>query len=263
MVKTSKTEKTLLLITILNHLGKLDIEKLLKVYYNKESKDISVNMNEMNIESALTSIWKLTLDIYPKESDIFIQSGGNSLKALVFINHLEDYINKFIKNIKTNKMLDALFREKFIGLVKFIENDIKLQENYQNKDDILPFKRPKLNELTPNESIKSEDKEINGWISRFDLQMPSKKWLNLTKVSGLTINWKYNTLKCVDASPLLILRNDSEQLLIGSHSAKFVCVDCSGHLQWEFQALDRIESSATISKCKQYVIFGNKEIFIS
>ena len=71
MVKTSKTEKTLLLITILNHLGKLDIEKLLKVYYNKESKDISVNMNEMNIESALTSIWKLTLDIYPKESDIF------------------------------------------------------------------------------------------------------------------------------------------------------------------------------------------------
>ena len=47
-------------------------------------------------------------------------------------------------------------------------------------------------------------------------------------------------------------------VLIGSHSARFVSLNAAnGQLEWEFNASDRIESSANITKCGNFVVFGN------
>jgi acyl-CoA synthetase len=69
-----------------------------------------------------------------------------------------------------------------------------------------------------------------------------------------------DTGKCVDASPLLIhddSRDPAEIVYIGSHSGKFFAI-CfrTGRVLWEVKLTDRIESSACLSVCGQFVIVG-------
>ena len=76
----------------------------------------------------------------------------------------------------------------------------------------------------------------------------------------LNQKWKVNTGKCVDASPLLVVdesRDPSEMIYIGSHSGRFfaICFQ-SGRVLWQSQLADRIESSACLSRCGEFVIVG-------
>ena len=70
--------------------------------------------------------------------------------------------------------------------------------------------------------------------------------------------WKYDTGKCVDASPLIAFDNfDKITLYIGSHSHKFSAIDVvSGKSKWEITLGDRIESSACLSRCQQFAVVG-------
>ena len=93
----------------------------------------------------------------------------------------------------------------------------------------------------------------------------------------LRIKWKVDTGKCVDASPLVVrhppltptpgpasLSDNSMAgyvVYIGSHSGLFIAINwVSGHTLWKVGLPDRIESSAVISECGQYVTVG-KSIF--
>ncbi|KAL4217924.1 hypothetical protein ACF0H5_022663 [Mactra antiquata] len=70
--------------------------------------------------------------------------------------------------------------------------------------------------------------------------------------------WRYNTCKCVDASPVVACNRQSEcYIFIGSHSHKFSAINYyNGQCLWETMLPDRIESSACISYCGKYVIVG-------
>jgi acyl-CoA synthetase len=73
---------------------------------------------------------------------------------------------------------------------------------------------------------------------------------------GLSLLWKVNTGKCVDASPLIAMGNRSF-VFIGSHSYLFMAVDInSGVVVWKTRLPERIESSATLSACGSYVAVG-------
>ena len=72
--------------------------------------------------------------------------------------------------------------------------------------------------------------------------------------------WKVDTGKCVDASPLLVQdksHDPSKIIYIGSHSGKFfaICFQ-TGRVLWDTQLTDRIESSACLSMCGQFVVVG-------
>ena len=74
----------------------------------------------------------------------------------------------------------------------------------------------------------------------------------------MSIKWSYNTGRCVDASPLVVMVGlASPALFIGSHSGLFVslCVR-SGRVHWKTQLSDRIEASACLSSCGKYVFVG-------
>ena len=75
---------------------------------------------------------------------------------------------------------------------------------------------------------------------------------------GLKQLWKYDTGKCVDASPLIAFDNfHKTTVYIGSHSHKFCAIDLTrGESKWEITLGDRIESSACLSRCQQFVIVG-------
>jgi len=87
---------------------------------------------------------------------------------------------------------------------------------------------------------------------------------SLIECSHIEINWTYDTLKCVDATPLLLIDKEKNIQLafIGSHSYKFVCLNAlTGQLCWLFEAQDRIESSACLSSCGNFVMFGSYDHF--
>ncbi|KAL4561450.1 hypothetical protein LXL04_033616 [Taraxacum kok-saghyz] len=69
--------------------------------------------------------------------------------------------------------------------------------------------------------------------------------------------WKVNMESCVDASPLVVVREKDVFLYIGSHSCKFICVKAtSGFVEWEVQLEGRVECTAAILGDFSQVIVG-------
>uniref|UniRef100_A0A8B9G9R4 Beta-alanine-activating enzyme n=1 Tax=Amazona collaria TaxID=241587 RepID=A0A8B9G9R4_9PSIT len=76
---------------------------------------------------------------------------------------------------------------------------------------------------------------------------------------ALCIRWKSNTRKCVDASPLVIIPSNevSASVYVGSHSHAMQAIDLDlGEIKWEKNLGDRIESSACVSKCGNFIVVG-------
>ncbi|XP_014439379.1 beta-alanine-activating enzyme isoform X2 [Tupaia chinensis] len=76
----------------------------------------------------------------------------------------------------------------------------------------------------------------------------------------LRVRWKSDTGKCVDASPLVVVpaaEKSSAMVYVGSHSHRMKAVDLySGEVKWEQTLGDRIESSACVSKCGNFIVVG-------
>ncbi|NWH69609.1 ACSF4 enzyme, partial [Piaya cayana] len=76
----------------------------------------------------------------------------------------------------------------------------------------------------------------------------------------LYVRWKSNTRKCVDASPLIIIQSKEElsaSVYVGSHSHAMQAIDLDlGEIKWEKNLGDRIESSACVSKCGNFIVVG-------
>ncbi|NWT00809.1 ACSF4 enzyme, partial [Mionectes macconnelli] len=77
---------------------------------------------------------------------------------------------------------------------------------------------------------------------------------------ALSVRWKSNTRKCVDASPLVMIPSKEEvsaSVYVGSHSHAMQAIDLDlGKIKWEKTLGDRIESSACISKCGNFIVVG-------
>lgn len=77
---------------------------------------------------------------------------------------------------------------------------------------------------------------------------------------ALRMRWKSNTRRCVDASPLIVISSKDEEsasVFVGSHSHAMQAIDLdTGEVKWEKKLGDRIESSACISKCGNFIVVG-------
>ncbi|XP_054488650.2 beta-alanine-activating enzyme isoform X1 [Agelaius phoeniceus] len=77
---------------------------------------------------------------------------------------------------------------------------------------------------------------------------------------ALCVRWRSNTRKCVDASPLVIIPAKeavSASVYIGSHSHAMQAIGLDqGEIKWEKTLGDRIESSACVSKCGNFIVVG-------
>ena len=80
----------------------------------------------------------------------------------------------------------------------------------------------------------------------------------------ISCQWRTCLYKCIDASPLAIFSQGTPEgeVFIGSHGHVFMCIRFSdGKVLWESKVGDRIESSAALSICGQFVIVG--EVFLA
>ncbi|XP_067843232.1 beta-alanine-activating enzyme isoform X2 [Heptranchias perlo] len=77
---------------------------------------------------------------------------------------------------------------------------------------------------------------------------------------SMKVRWKSDTAKCVDASPLLVISGNSGSdttVYIGSHSHRMQAINAlSGEIKWERILGGRIESSACMSRCGNFIIVG-------
>ncbi len=81
---------------------------------------------------------------------------------------------------------------------------------------------------------------------------------------GLSLSWSSDTGRCVDASPILLVQDRTDQrsegkttVFIGSHSHRIQALDLiTGSLLWERVLGDRIEASAAVSHCGSLVVIG-------
>ncbi|XP_046368705.2 beta-alanine-activating enzyme-like [Haliotis rufescens] len=75
---------------------------------------------------------------------------------------------------------------------------------------------------------------------------------------SMSLCWKYDTEKCVDASPLVAVSSTGSHVVyIGSHSHLMCAIDLkTGCELWRKRLGDRVESSACLSQCGRWVVVG-------
>lgn len=121
-----------------------------------------------------------------------------------------------------------------------------------------------LSEHRENEVLKSnETSTFNTNTTEIDSVEETHLKENLGRTAGkltLDVRWKSDLGKCVDASPLVVISVTdqlSASVYIGSHSHAIQAVDLySGRVKWERYLADRIESSACMSLCGNFIIVG-------
>lgn len=82
----------------------------------------------------------------------------------------------------------------------------------------------------------------------------------ITQKLTLHVRWTSDLGKCVDASPLLVIPvpdKSSALVYIGSHSHTIQAIGLySGKVKWTRSLAGRIESSACVSKCGNFIVVG-------
>ncbi|XP_018431161.1 PREDICTED: acyl-CoA synthetase family member 4 [Nanorana parkeri] len=97
-----------------------------------------------------------------------------------------------------------------------------------------------------------------------EFSSPGIKLPKVSPSSTLTLSlrkrWSSDTSKCVDASPLIVLLSSEDStatVYVGSHSHRMQALDLhTGTVVWERILGERIESSAALSACGNYIIVG-------
>ncbi len=205
-----------------------------------------LNVKIFNFKFALSFIYyKETLNNEPSDENNFVNSGGTSIKAVLFVENLEHKLYPKLLN-KSNKILDVLLHEKFENLVQIVES---LVNNEMQSPDISAAKKQKLNNATEKYTYSdiSLSENILCYYSKLNHYISNKFNCNQMRQSklDLKINWKYDTFKCIDATPLIVcFKNQdkvNEYVLIGSHSHQFICLNAiNGDLIWKFETNGKI-----------------------
>jgi hypothetical protein len=187
----------------------------------------------------------------PERHSNFISDGGNSLLALTFT----EQIKQSYSAIDTNYLFDLILHKDFGDLIEYIANPQQQQKSDEYFVNMLPVNSVIKSNLNPIWSIQRCSKIF--LHNENHLMVQYSKELTFSP-SRLILHWKHSMMKCIDASPLIVLLDDyREYVIIGSHAGLINAYQINnGQLIWSFQAKDRIEGSGTISRNGVFVLIG-------
>ncbi|XP_004268303.2 beta-alanine-activating enzyme isoform X2 [Orcinus orca] len=184
-----------------------------------------------------------------KSSDVNQEeTSGKSLhQASVMPLNCDNEINAFIALSRGSQILSlntTRFLTKLEHCPSACSSDIISQTNIQNMKSLNP----------PALIGKSKDMSCVAKVSEEETSVMGAEKMEFH------VRWRSDTGKCVDASPLLVIPavdKSSATVYIGSHSHRMMAVDLySGKVKWEQILGDRIESSACVSKCGNFIVVG-------
>lgn len=174
------------------------------------------------------------------------ETSGKSLHQKSDIPLNLDKINAFIALSRGSQILSlntTRFLTKLEHCPSACSSDLISQTNIQNVKSLNP---PALIEKSKDSTCVYKDRTPTPVIGAETME--------------LRVRWRSDTGKCVDASPLVVIPavdKSSATVYIGSHSHRMMAVDLySGKVKWEQILGDRIESSACVSKCGNFIVVG-------
>ncbi|CAF1403891.1 unnamed protein product [Adineta ricciae] len=229
----------------LNTNGKIDREKLQSVYENTVEKTKNSTVEE---------IWQNLLRKLPENNASFISDGGNSLLALTFI----EQIKQVYSTIDSAYLFDLVLHKTFEDVAKYIANpqEEKKTEYFSSSLPINAIPQSNLNQIWSIQRCSKVFLHDNHHPMQFYSSCFEQSSIS---TQSLILSWKCSMMKCIDASPLIVLLdNQREYVIIGSHAGLInAYLISNGELQWSFQANDRIEASATLSRNGLFVLIGD------
>ncbi|XP_049620063.1 beta-alanine-activating enzyme isoform X1 [Syngnathus scovelli] len=212
--------------------GKTDIRALMKLY-ERQRLDVSQSHKDVaELKKTLQTLWQTALGLDGNadldEGSRFLFGGGDSLKALRLC---EDLLAS--TGVSSPQLLEAILDGTFADVLRLL---------------LAPGKRERVEAEAP-----SGDGEARRPVKVL------KREGEVTEREDLSEHWSSDTGRCVDASPVLLVREDGKgtSVFIGSHSHRLQALDLdSGRLLWERVLGGRIEASAAVSPCGRYVVVG-------
>ena len=157
----------------------------------------------------------------PTDKSSFIEDGGNSITAVMFLNEFD---------ISPRGFLDKILNGTFGDLCNFKEegsSSIALNSDQKTSS--------KTQELRSDFDFAVKGRVSQGYQNKIEQLSFSPR-----------LEWSVNLGKCIDASPLVICDNKGAvRVYIGSHSGLFACIDIKeGSVTWQQQLPHRIEGTA-------------------
>ncbi|XP_068175474.1 beta-alanine-activating enzyme isoform X2 [Antennarius striatus] len=270
--------------------GKTDMEALMKIYESQRRCLLSASSpaDITKLKEMLQSLWQETLglpeDVIVDPDSNFFLSGGDSLKAL----HLcEDIVTAV--GSTSPELLEVIFNGTFSDILHHVAG-AALTPPLKNSPSSLPEVKKRHANASPPMAAKrrstaaAEEERPFKVISRAG-HVSEVKMKHLETISNfrtralggescrdtgggdlsLKQSWSSDTGRCVDASPVLLVQEPTDQrshdskttVFIGSHSHRIQALDLTtGSLLWERVLGDRIEASAAVSHCGRLVVVG-------
>ena len=189
----------------------------------------------------------------------FISAGGNSLLALNFIEKAK----QCFPSTNINSLFDLLLHRHFKDMINYLIQPNQQEQSSSQLSTISTFKTQEKQPFQPVWSIQRCSKIFfhsnDGLIEKTSVNFDEKS----IPRTNIKLQWKSSMKKCIDASPVIVLLDQSRHFtIIGSHAGLVHCyrID-NGELIWSFQANERIEGSGAISRDGKFVMIGKSKQF--
>ncbi|CAN9498933.1 unnamed protein product [Ophioblennius macclurei] len=258
----------------LNPHGKVDLKALMEIY-ERERRTLEASTRDISkVKQHLQALWQRTLGLPGEESvneeSNFLFSGGDSLKALSLT---DDILTAF--RASSPQLLEVILDGTFSDVLRHVTTITQLENSSPPEPRKRPADPPSVArtkiERRDSTATKKLDFKVIGrasdvmQINSGEAEVHPEKMRTESSGLSLSLSWSSDTGKCVDASPVLLVRGTTGKgwdaaratVFIGSHSHRVQALDLSdGSLLWERVLGDRIEASAAVSHCGTLVILG-------
>ncbi|XP_071343014.1 beta-alanine-activating enzyme [Trachinotus anak] len=271
--------------------GKVDMGALTEIYQRQRQRQ-SVESSRGDIsklKQTLQSLWQEALglaeDVTIDEESNFLLSGGDSLKAL----HLCEDILSATVGVPSPQLLEVILDGAFSDVLRCVaratlmlplesstSSPSEAKRRHVDAPSVVPAKRERKEcESAAAERPQGGTRAVKvvrraGEVIEMNIknEQNNKNLQGGTQGAGalgLSLSWSSDTGRCVDASPVLLVHERTDQrsdlaettVFIGSHSHRIQALDLdTGSLLWERVLGDRIEASAAVSHCGTLVVIG-------
>uniref|UniRef100_A0A8C3V7C9 Beta-alanine-activating enzyme n=1 Tax=Catharus ustulatus TaxID=91951 RepID=A0A8C3V7C9_CATUS len=231
---------------------------------------------EVILSHSIEEVYRHILKVlFPDEEQLM--NPDNAVKRKLRGNSGEEFLGKYIKLTSERDLEIASGLIPFIALNRgnhfFSMNFTKSSMQSENAVQIgvEPLQQPSFLPSKTSDVMKSHEQgsELENRILTLENKANKNDHSSVQQIHAecnnssvaevaLCVRWKSNTRKCVDASPLVIIPAKEEvSVYVGSHSHAMQAIDLElGEIKWEKTLGDRIESSACVSKCGNFIVVG-------
>ena len=264
------------LLPITSH-GKVDKKELVRQSSQR-------SLMHVGWRKHLKECWEMALNMKVSSSTMentFSQCGGDSFAAVFFLNRLfrcvslcdveNIYENLFTCVLTSNlteieEILETLQKNDSGSSSVGISNNYDIVErNVAINDDVICYEKKHSKSECNHFSAYQKQNHFCTCKCITPVYRCDKSNLYEIPISGKHIvlklqeKWKYDTQKCVDASPLVVFSADFPHgiVYIGSHARIFTAISLpDGKKIWDTVVHDRVESAAVLSEDGNSVFFG-------